>query len=210
MASAPTTEQGRATRDRIVAGAAALIAEHGPAGTALDDVRAATGSSKSQLYHYFGDKHGLVEAVIDFQAARVLGAQRNALELVNSWSDLERWADGMVAAMERRGSRGGCPIGTLAAALADTDEGFRLALNGALDGWRAAIGDALSRLRGRHLLAADADLEALTTTTLAAIQGGLLLAKSSRDSSQLGTALNGAIAQLQANAPRFTRRARRG
>ncbi len=209
MASAPTTEQGRATRDRIVAAAAALVAERGPAGTTLDDVRAATDSSKSQLYHYFGDKHGLVEAVIEFQTARVLGAQRDALELVNGWSDLERWADGMVAAVQQQGVRGGCPIGTLAAGLVDTDERFRLALNEAFDGWRAAIGGALSRLRDRHLLAAGADLEALTTTTLAAVQGGLLLAKTSRDSSQLRTALNGAIAHLRANAPRKATRARR-
>ena len=60
-----TTEQGRATRQRIVVAAAALIGERGVAGTSLDDIRAATSSSKSQLYHYFGDTNGLVQAVID-------------------------------------------------------------------------------------------------------------------------------------------------
>ena len=99
----------------------------------------------------------------------------------------------------QQGARGGCPIGTLAAALADTDERFRTALNDAFESWRAAIGGALARLRENHLLAADADLEALTTTTLAAIQGGLLLAKTSRDSAQLRAALEGAIAQLRAH-----------
>ena len=48
-------------------------------GTSLDDIRAATGSSKSQLYHYFGDKHGLVQAVIDYQSALVLGGTLNLL-----------------------------------------------------------------------------------------------------------------------------------
>jgi TetR/AcrR family transcriptional repressor of nem operon len=52
-------------------------------------------------------------------------------------------------------------------------------------------------LRDNGLLAPDADLEALTTVTLAAVQGGLLLAKTSRDSSQLRVALAGAIAQLR-------------
>ena len=52
------------------------------------------------------------------------------------------------------------------------------------------------------LLAADADLETLTTTMLAAIQGGLLLAKTSRDSTQLRAALEGAIAQLRAHGVR--------
>jgi TetR/AcrR family transcriptional regulator, transcriptional repressor for nem operon len=203
------TDQGRATRGRIVAAAAALIGERGVSGTSLDDIRAATNSSKSQLYHYFGDKHGLVQAVIDHQSAVVLGAQAEALEAVQDWRDLERWVDSMVAMVEQQGARGGCPIGTLAAALADTDERFRTALNDAFESWREAIGGALARLRQNHLLAADADLEALTTTTLAAIQGGLLLAKTSRDSAQLRAALDGAIAQLRAHGVPDKRRARR-
>jgi AcrR family transcriptional regulator len=203
------TEQGRATRERIVAAAAALVAERGVAGTSLDDVRAATKSSKSQLYHYFGDKHGLVGAVIDHQSAVVLGAQADALGAVADWSDLERWADAMVAMVEAQGARGGCPIGTLAAALADTDERFREALSDAFDSWRDAIAGALARLRQNRLLAADADLETLTTTTLAAIQGGLLLAKTKRESAQLRIALDGAIAQLRAHSVPDTRRPNR-
>jgi TetR/AcrR family transcriptional repressor of nem operon len=176
MPTVPVTEQGRATRQRLVAAAAALIRERGVSGTSLDDIRAATSASKSQLYHYFGDKRGLVEAVIDHQSAVVLAAQTEALDAVEDWDGLEAWADGIVAAVERHGARGGCPIGTLAAALADTDEQLRTALSDAFDTWRAAISSALARLRDKQLLASDADLEALTTTTLAAIQGGLLLA----------------------------------
>jgi TetR/AcrR family transcriptional repressor of nem operon len=193
------TNQGRETRARIVAVAAGLIGERGVAGTSLDDIRAATSCSKSQLYHYFGDKHGLVEAVIDYQSARVLGAQVDALGAVRDWGGMERWADGMVAMVDAHGARGGCPIGTLAAALSDTDERFRAPLSEAFDRWRQAISEALTRLQGRGLLASEADLEALTTTTLAAIQGGLLLAKTSRDSAQLKAALDGAITHLRSS-----------
>ncbi|HEX3832586.1 MAG TPA: TetR family transcriptional regulator [Solirubrobacteraceae bacterium] len=182
-----------------MAAAAALIGERGVAGTSLDDVRAATSSSKSQLYHYFGDKHGLVQAVIDYQSALVLGAQVDALGRVRDWDGLERWADTMVAVIDARGARGGCPIGTLAAALSDSDERFRVALSEAFDRWRQAIAGALRALQERRLLASDADLEALTTTTLAAIQGGLLLAKTSRDSTQLKAALDGAITHLRSS-----------
>jgi TetR/AcrR family transcriptional regulator, transcriptional repressor for nem operon len=209
MPTVPVTEQGRATRQRIIIAAAALIAEWGVSGTSLDDILAATDASKSQLYHYFGDKHGLVAAVIDHQAATVLGAQTKALDTVEDWDGLKRWADGMVAMVKRQGARGGCPIGTLAAALADTDERFRALLSDAFDTWRAAIGSALARLRDKQLLSSDADLEALTTTTLAAIQGGLLLAKTSRDSAHLQAALDGAIKQLRAHAPHDERAARR-
>ena len=74
-----------------------------------------------------------------------------------------------------------------------TSEAFRA--------WSDAIRGALTRLRENGLISANADLEALTTITLTAIQGGLLLAKTSRNAGQLRTALAGAIAQLKAPAP---------
>jgi AcrR family transcriptional regulator len=201
MSPATLTRQGRETRERIVRSAAELIAEHGAAGTSLDDVRGATGASKSQLYHYFGDKRGLVEAVVDFQCANVLGLQAHALGSVNDWEDLERWAGIMVSIVDEQGARGGCPIGTLAAALSDVDEGLRMSLSEAFRAWSDAIHGALTRLRENGLISEDADLDALTTVTLSAIQGGLLLAKTSRDAGQLQAALDGAIAQLRVHAP---------
>lgn len=197
----PPTEHGRATRERIVATAAQLIGERGPAATSLDDVMAATRTSKSQLYHYFVDKHGLVEAAVEHQSATVLAFQVRALASVHNWTDLENWADAMVTMTERQGSRGGCPIGTLAAAVADTDETLRELLNDAFNAWRDAITGALKRLRDNHLLARGADLDKLAVMTLSAIEGGLLLTKTTRDSTQLRIALDGAITHLRANAP---------
>ena len=201
MSSAAATERGRATRDRIVRAAATLVAEHGVAATTLDDVRLATGASKSQLYHYFGDKRGLVEAVVDYQCATVLGAQAHALASVSSWEELERWAEFMADMVEQQGARGGCPIGTLAAALADTDEQLRGSLSNAFQAWSDSIRGALTRLRDNGLISTDADLGALTTIMLAAIQGGLLLAKTSRDAGKLRVTLDGAITQLRSHAP---------
>jgi hypothetical protein len=48
----------------------------------------------------------------------------------------------------------------------------------------------------------------LTAITFSAVQGGLLLAKTSRDSDELRIALDGAIAQLGAPAPPRGRRKR--
>jgi TetR/AcrR family transcriptional regulator, transcriptional repressor for nem operon len=201
MTSVPATRQGRATKERIVRAAAELIAERGAAGTSLEDIIAATGASKSQLYHYFEDKHGLVEAVVDYQCATVLGLQAHALAAVDSWEGLERWVDTMVAIVHEQDTRVGCPIGTLAAALSDTDERFRTSLSEAFRAWSDAIRGALLRLQENGLLAAGADLDSLTTITLSAIQGGLLLTKTSRDVRPLRIALEGAVAQLRASAP---------
>ena len=47
------TRKGQATRDRIVAAAAALMYQQGVAGTSTEDLQAAAGVSASQIYHYF-------------------------------------------------------------------------------------------------------------------------------------------------------------
>src|ERR671917_2724410 len=64
MTQPPATEKGRATRERILQAAAELVAEKGAAGMSLDDVRARTGASRSQLYHYFDDRDDLVRATL--------------------------------------------------------------------------------------------------------------------------------------------------
>jgi TetR/AcrR family transcriptional regulator, transcriptional repressor for nem operon len=196
----PATRQGRETRERIVAAAAELIAERGADGTSFDDVRVATRVSKSQLYHYFGDKRGLVHAVTDRQCERVVGLHTDLLSEVHDWAGLRRWADTIVATTEAQAFRGGCPLGTLAAALADTDETARERLASALSAWRKAISAALARLVDNSQLDPAADLDALTTATLAVVQGGLLLAKTERDGTPLRIALEAAIEQLRLHA----------
>src|SRR5579863_8321499 len=90
------TARGAATRARIVEAAAGLIYVHGVERTSLDDVMAASGVSKSQLYHYFADKDALVLEVIARQTERVLDAQRPHLEALDSLPALQGWRDAVV------------------------------------------------------------------------------------------------------------------
>jgi len=102
MTTSPTTRKGRATRDRIVDAACDLVFERGVAGLNLDEVREATDTSKSQLYHYFKDKSDLIKAVVDRQAERVLDVHRPELAELDESSRLRlsdvfaEW-EGMIA-----------------------------------------------------------------------------------------------------------------
>ena len=97
------TSRGASTRQRIVDATASLTYAKGVEGTSLDDVRAAAGVSKSQLYHYFADKDALVREVISAQAAHVLAAQGTALTQLDSLAALRRWCDCILAL--NRGAR---------------------------------------------------------------------------------------------------------
>jgi TetR/AcrR family transcriptional repressor of nem operon len=187
------TARGRATRDRIVAAAAVLIHERGVAGTSLDDVRAMTGTSKSQLYHYFADKSALVRAVVERQVSKVLSAQSPELDRLESPAALRAWRDRVVALHAQIACVGGCPLGRLAAELAESDPLARAALVTGFGEWQERLARGLRVMQERGELAEDAEPAALALGLLAAAQGGLLLAQTARSVAPLEAALDLAL-----------------
>jgi TetR/AcrR family transcriptional regulator, transcriptional repressor for nem operon len=184
-------------RERIVSRAAELFAQKTVHAVGLRDIQAAAGVSKSQLYHYFTDKDDLVHAVIDHQRRVVVGGHTALLDEVRTWADLRRWLDAVVVTNQADGGRGGCRLGTLAASLAQTDDAARAALADCFAGWQVRIATALINLRDAGLLHADADPGSLATATLAAVEGGQLLAQLTRSPEPLRTALDAAYAHLR-------------
>jgi len=59
-----SVEPTASTRATILQAALAEFAEHGPAGARVDRIAAVAGVNKRMLYHYFGDKAGLFQAVL--------------------------------------------------------------------------------------------------------------------------------------------------
>ncbi|MBG0823001.1 TetR family transcriptional regulator C-terminal domain-containing protein [Planomonospora sp. ID91781] len=201
MPEEPRTERGRRTRERIVAAAAGLVERQGVEATSLDQVLAEARASKSQLYHYFADKQALVRAIIAWQTTTIMDGIAEHLAAIDSWTGLDAWFDALVAHQQALDCRIGCPIGSLAAELADTDEPARQDLARSFDAWAAQLRTVLDRLRDRGLIRADADTATLAQSTLAAIQGGLLLAKTTRDPQRLRAALTAAGGYLRSLAP---------
>ena len=182
------TAKGQRSRARIVETAARLIHERGVAGTTLDDIRSAAGVSGSQLSHYFAGKDELVQAVIDYQAETIAARQRQAD--LGSPEGLRAWRDMVIAQADSGQGKGGCPLGSLAGQLAETDPQARSLIAAGFWQWSAAIGDGLRRLRDAGHLAAGPRPDDLAVTFLAALQGGLLLAQVQRDTRPLETAVD--------------------
>jgi TetR/AcrR family transcriptional regulator, transcriptional repressor for nem operon len=195
------TRKGQATRDRIVAEAAKLMYDRGVAGTTTEDVQEAAGVSASQIYHYFGDKRSLTRAVIEYRTHAILGFQQPLLDHVNDVDALRRWADAVLDVQRANGFRGGCPLGSLAGELAANDRALREDLASSYRRWDGVIRDGLDRMKHRGVLAERTDVDALATTLLVTLQGGLLLAKTLHDGGPLETALNTVIDHLASFAP---------
>jgi TetR/AcrR family transcriptional regulator, transcriptional repressor for nem operon len=196
MPGEPRTGRGRASRERIVERAADLFAERGVAGTSLDEVLAAAGAGKSQLYHYFRGRDELVEAAVAHRCAQVLAGLTQALGTVASLAGLEQALAGFVAGFEQMGLPG-CPIGSLAAEVAERNEGARLQAAAAFDAWEQLFAGALERMRDRGELRADASPALLATALLAGIEGGMVLSQTRKDPASLHIAVEAGLARLR-------------
>ena len=63
-------------RAQILKAAADLFARRGYTAATLNEVAAASGVSKATLYHYFSDKHALLEDIVSSHVARLEGLAR--------------------------------------------------------------------------------------------------------------------------------------
>ncbi|WP_338889472.1 TetR/AcrR family transcriptional regulator [Rhodococcus sovatensis] len=191
----PRTAKGRRTRAAIVDAAAAMMYVRGVAGTTLDDVLDASETGKSQLYYYFSDKSDLVEAVVARQLERVLAAQP-LLAHIDSVEDIDAWAREVVRNHEQPGGPFSCPLGSLAAELKN-DVAFVPSLDAAFRRWAQPLEAGLRRMTERGELEVEADPAALADTLIAALQGGMLLARIAGDVQPLRDVLDAAVAAIR-------------
>jgi TetR/AcrR family transcriptional regulator, transcriptional repressor for nem operon len=193
------TARGAATRARIVASADELMSLKGAAATTLDDVTAASGTSKSQLYRHFSDKSALVQAVIALRGSRVLEREEQYLRRVDSFSGLDRWRRAVLQRVTARRGALGCELGALATELSDQDEAARIDLEAHLTSWISLLAAALERMKTNGTLTEDADPPSLAMGIMAALQGGYVLAQAARDPRPMQVALELAMDSVRAH-----------
>ena len=81
MAAKKRAEMMEETRAKLIASARKAFAENGYAAASMDELTAEAGLTRGALYHNFGDKRGLLQAVVDqidgemATRARAVGSQ---------------------------------------------------------------------------------------------------------------------------------------
>jgi TetR/AcrR family transcriptional regulator, transcriptional repressor for nem operon len=191
LSQTPKTQRGRASRERLVEAAAQSVVDHGIHQMRLDEVLASAGSSKSQMYHYFEDRDGLVAAAVEHRCAEVLAGLAPAFAGVDSIRGLGAVLNAF--ADQYANQLTGCPIGTLASELTSGPEPARQFVVEAFATWETYLAQALTRIRERGELRPDADPATLATGLLAALEGGMFLSQVRRDPAALRAALTAAL-----------------
>jgi TetR/AcrR family transcriptional regulator, transcriptional repressor for nem operon len=191
------TARGAETRTRILKATTALLRERGPARTTMDDICLASGTSKSQLYHHFGDKDAIVVAAVRAEAEGLIASEERILATVTTIEHLQGWRDGIVADNAAAGGRFGCTLGSLTTQLSDQSPAARAVLDESFATWRGLLASGLLRIRDEGGLAPEADVDALAIGVVAALQGGHILSQAARDSAPLAIALDMALDRVR-------------
>jgi AcrR family transcriptional regulator len=190
------TPKGVATRQRIVEGAAAEIRERGVAVTTLDDVRGRTGTSKSQLFHYFpGGKEELLLAVARYEAERVLTDQQPQLGELTSWPAWLAWRDKVVARYLDQGQH--CPLNVLVSQLGRSTPGAQAVVNELMRRWQAEITAGIRHMQDTGEVDSKLDADRTAAALLAGIQGGVLMMLSTGRITHLEATLDVSIENLR-------------
>jgi TetR/AcrR family transcriptional regulator, lmrAB and yxaGH operons repressor len=170
----------RTTRRRMLTSAVEVLRERGAAGVTIDEVLARSKAPRGSVYHHFpgGRNQMLIEALL-FAGDTMTAAIDNAAsegpmallrQFVELWQEVLRDSD----------FAAGCPV--VAAAISTADEDPRLSAEAAeiFQRWRTA----LTRSFEADGFDGD-DAASLAITTIAAIEGAVVLCRSLRSAAPL-------------------------
>lgn len=176
-----------ATREKILKAAARLFALKGYHDTKLEEVRRAAEVTTGAFFHHFTSKEDLGFAVLD----RHMERRRQELEQIEQETPpprddaplerVYRRLDAIAELVRRRERRkGGCIIGNLSTALADTHEAFRQRLADCFDAMaREFLPDLEAASQGRPQGTLDA--WTLARYLITVVEGAIMLARTYRD-----------------------------
>jgi AcrR family transcriptional regulator len=160
------------SRSRMIAAAAVLLAERGPAATGLREAAGLAAVSRGSLSHHFpAGKTEMVAEALRYAGARAsalmqrAAAAQSPVELLDAVVAFYR--DALLTSQFRRG----CPVGAVAAADHD-DPAARAAAAEVLATWEHLVATSLRR-SGRRSQHADA----LAVTLIAGIEGAILMCR---------------------------------
>ncbi len=186
----PATEKGRRAKRSIVQSAADLVAQRGIVDTFIDDVLESCGMGKSQFYNYFADKDDLITEVVRFRSETLYREMFfEPLSAISTLTGLRRWIRQFAEMVVQANYTQGCPIGTLAMQLNQSETLLRGEINNVMDELHLSLLGALGRVREKGQLPKRVNIVDLATYLVGVFQGGLLLSRSYQDPTKLGTVL---------------------
>jgi TetR/AcrR family transcriptional regulator, transcriptional repressor for nem operon len=165
-------------RERMLEAATVLLLDRGYGATSLDEVCSAAGVTKGGLFYHFDSKDQLASAAIERFFARLIAAGEEVRAVTDSsaYAVLDAYIAALPELINGPLMMRGCLMGAMAIQTAESHPTVWSAAGGALSQWRAAVVELIEAAATER--STDVDAGELADGLLAAVEGGLLMARS--------------------------------
>jgi len=188
-------------RDHILENAHNLIYKSGFKGVSMDEIAAAAGLKKANLFHYYPTKEALGLAVFDYAVREVQNemAARYSSDNVDPIEMVSKMFDGAAQEMQKKGCSGGCFVGNMAQELSDYNENLRHKVANHMHLWQQRLADYMERWRTKGYFKPGFDTSTAAQGILSIFEGAMLVCKVTRSTEALNSSKSVAISYLQAS-----------
>lgn len=188
-------------RQRLIEAAFDRFHAKGIVATSVDEILLASGTGKSQFYHYFESKDALIHEVLRYFYGRLKADQLPGRLDIQTWSDLEHWFSSFLEFQQSVNHERSCPIGTIGADLEAGQELARQDVRLIFEFTRHRLARFFAAMKAKGELPQTSDPDALASLCFSVQQGGMLIAKIERDDAAFRAAVAGVLHLLCAGAP---------
>ncbi len=187
------TIKGGQTRDRILKRTREILITRGFYNTSINDIVAVAGVKKGNLYYHFSSKEDLGIAVLQDAKEDFFKFLEVAFSGDNPLDCLRNFLDAILNEQRKKNFVGGCLFGNTALEMSDNNPEFAEIINGIFGRWAGIIEGYLNEAMARGDLLTAFNPDQLSELMIAAIEGGIMMARVSKD----GRELTGCIESLK-------------
>lgn len=179
------------TRQFIVEKTAPIFNMKGYAGTSLSDITEATGLTKGSIYGNFANKDDVAIAAFDYNLS-LLNNGVNAVikSSTNAIDKLLKMADFYRSSFKKTLANGGCPILNTATEVDDTHPLLKERASKSIKAWKRTIVSIIKQGIAKNEIKPTVDAGEFAIEFISLIEGGIMLAKTTGDTSMLGTCIS--------------------
>ena len=176
--SRQTKTKGEATREQVIAKAAALFNQLGYANASISDIMRATGLQKGGIYRHFESKEALELAAFEFAVEELGRRFRDALAGKATAGDRLRAIVAVYASIPAQPPvPGGCPVLNAAIEADDANPALKRRVAKVLRDWHAFVTRIVAQGQAQGQLRPEVNPARFTTSLIASLEGAIMLSK---------------------------------
>jgi TetR/AcrR family transcriptional regulator, transcriptional repressor for nem operon len=184
------TPKGERTQARVLKTVRQLVRERGFCNTSIDDIIRATGVKKGNLYFHFASKEDLGLAVLEDARKDFVRFLSDNLQGNGPLEKLSAFFDAVLDRHRQRRFVGGCLFGNTALEMSDSNQRFADVIKEVFGTWVGTLAPILRQAQEAGDLQDNLPPELLAKQIVATIEGGIMMARLSKDGNDLRDCLN--------------------